>query len=393
MDTDGRDDNPSANPPAPPPAGDPMSQPHLRVVPGGNLTGRPGRPGRLHPSPPPRTHAAPAPHPWFDPDRQSGPWTTDQVRAELRAFYASPTGRFLSTEQRLALTDVLLDDRSSVAFDGYCGLFFPAKVLDPEIPNRLGDTPVGFLRQLPPALRAWVRHCHHFDPWVDATMTVAVLDVIDEFEPPWHDAVEREDRRRRSNRPRWLALLAEYAADVGGEDALWALDAEPLPLEDLQLDGLDPDTALIIVQASALCDDVLRFDWCLELRTVARRLLVRLARESPAALRRPAVGSIAAAVTYIAVHANLVPRRGGWLSTDNIASLSGTSASGVPARSRKLLAELGIEQPAVDEDLPPRLRRRMLRVGTPDLLIGQRRDFLISEAGYIACRLSDCEES
>ena len=163
--------------------------------------------------------------------------------------------------------------------------------------------------------------------------------------------------------------------------------------EDLHLDGLDPDTALIIVQASALCDEVFRFDWCLELRTVARRLLVRLARESPAALRRPAVGSIAAAVTYIAVHANLVPRRGGWLSTDNIASLSGTSASGVPARARKLLAELGIEQPAVDKSLPPEVRRRLLRVGTPELLIAQRREGLISRAGYVACRLSDCEES
>ena len=93
------------------------------------------------------------------------------------------------------------------------------------------------------------------------------------------------------------------------------------------------------------------------------------------------------------MHANLVPRRGGWLSTDNIASLSGTSASGVPARARKLLAGLGIEQPAVDKSLPPEIRRRLLRVATPELLIAQRREFLISSAGYVACRLSDCEES
>ena len=75
-----------------------------------------------------------------------------------------------------------------------------------------------------------MRHCHHFDPWVDAEMTVVVLDAIDDFEPAWHDAVDREDRRRRSNRPR----LARHCwpstpPTSGGEDALWSLDAEPLP--------------------------------------------------------------------------------------------------------------------------------------------------------------------
>jgi hypothetical protein len=392
MASDGHDDNPSAHPPA----ADPMGQPHLRVVPGGNLTGRPGRTGRLHGSPPTHAHAGPGPeptpHPWFDPDAQHGPWTPDQVRAELQAFYSSPTGRFLSTEQRLGLTDLLLDERSQVAFDGYCGLFFPGKVLHPDLPERLPDTPIGFLRQLPIALRAWVRHCHRYDPWVDAEMTVAVLDGIDDVEPVWHDAVAREDRRRRSDRPFLLARLAEYAADVGGEGALWSLDAEPLPVEELQLDGLDPDTALIVVQASELCDAVFRFDWCVELRTVARRLLVRLGREAPAALRRPSVGSIAAGVSYIAVHANLAPKRGGWFSTDTIALFAGTSASGVPSRARKLLTVLDIEQHPVDEDLPPRLRRRMLRVGTPELLISQRRESLIGEAGYVACRLSDSDD-
>jgi hypothetical protein len=98
-------------------------------------------------------------------------------------------------------------------------------------------------------------------------------------------------------------------------------------------------------------------------------------------------------VSYIAVHANLVPTRGGWFSTENIALFVGTRPSGVPARARKLLAALDIRQEPVDKDMPPRLRRRMLRVGTPDLLIGQRREFLIGEAGDIACRLSDCEES
>ena len=73
--------------------------------------------------------------------------------------------------------------------------------------------------------------------------------------------------------------------------------------------------------------------------------------------------------------------------------LSGTSASGVPARARKLLAALGIEQPVVDKDLPPELRRRLLRVGTPELLIASAARSSSARAGYVACRLSDCEES
>jgi hypothetical protein len=386
MDTDGSDDTPSADLPA-----HPMSDPGLHLVPGASTTGRPRRPHRIEAVPDSTTVQCP----WLRSDDEHGPWTRDQIRAELETFRLSPTGAFLTAEQRIALADLLLSEQSPIAFDGYCGLFWPRQALAPDLPSRLTETPVHHLRQLPVALRAWVRHCHRNDSWTDGEMTVAVLDGIDLVEAEWQWAVDREDRRRRSDRPFYLAKLAEYAADVGDEAELWSLEDAPLPDEEVRLDGLDPDTALVVLEASALCDtyfDRFHDSLAIELRTVVRRLLARIGSECPGALRRPSSSSIAAAVVYAAIHGNVVPRRGGNLSTESFARAVGASPSGVAARARKLLTTLGVEQHQDPPDLPARARRRHLRLGHPDLLIGQQRSFLICQAANIAARLSDSSD-
>jgi hypothetical protein len=395
MHTDGSDDTPSAEPPAHhsgPTAHDP-----LRLIPGAGTGERPRRPYRTD-----RIEAVPdvtsVSSPWLRSDDDRGPWTRDEIRRELQVFLGCPTGEFLTIDERIALADLLLSEHSPIVFDGYCGLFWPNQVLAPDLVSRLTETRVAQLRLLPEALRAWVRYCHRNDPWIDADMTLAVLDGIDIAQYAWHDALDREHRRRCDDRPFHLHKLAEYAADVGGVDALWLISTEPLPDEELQLQDLDPDTTATVLAVAARCDEFfssfsdLDGTWMGELRTVARRLVARLGRDAPKALRRPSTASLAAAVVYASIHGNVVPKRGGPLSTESIALTVGAGASGVAARARSLLGQLGVDQPAPEPDLPPRLRRRHLRLGSPALLIADRREFLASEAAYLAARLGETED-
>ena len=98
-----------------------MSHHGLHLVPGASTTVRPRRPRRTD-----RLEAVAdstgVPCPWLRSDDELGPWTRDQIRVELHAFRSSPTGAFLTAEQRVALADLLLSERSPIAFDGRCRL-------------------------------------------------------------------------------------------------------------------------------------------------------------------------------------------------------------------------------------------------------------------------------
>ena len=170
------------------------------------------------------------------------------------------------------------------------------------------------------------------------------------------------------------------------------LSVDRLPPEPLQLADLDPDTALRVLEIGDHCDHFFRLAPHVELRTAARRLLVVVARRRPEALRRPAARSLAGGIAYAVIRGNVSRiERFDWLSTSSIAHQLDISASGIPGRGRALLDAAGITQPAVDEEIPARLRRTTLRLGDRNLLTSLRRMEFIHHAETVIDRLIECE--
>ncbi len=325
--------------------------------------------------------------------------------ALLTALADSAWGAGLTAAARMGLDAILLPPAAH-SFQGTAGMPFLADCLSPSSLEGDDDRPVVALEAVPSGLRALVRFVDRLGTGVDPAATIAKLEYIDQVEPAWQAAVAHHDRRRRSLRPRLLHLLSELAADVGHHEeihddegivrvsnVLWALSVEPLPDEPLQLEGLDPDAAVRVLEIGDRCDAFFRHQTFVELRTAARRLLVLVARRAPEALTRPSSRSLAAGICYAVIRANVerFPRHG-WLQTVSISDVLGVSASGIPARARTLLAAAGIDQPPVDEHALPGFRRKPLRLSSPDLLISHRRHDIADRAGYVMCRLADCDD-
>jgi hypothetical protein len=222
-------------------------------------------------------------------------------------------------------------------------------------------------------------------------LTIEALEVIDDAEKVWQEAVAAVEHGRRINRPWLLALREELILDVGGPDALASLDADPLPVDEpVPLDGLDADTAALVLRITELTDRALRFPSLHQLRTATRRFVALLAREAPKALRGPTVPNLAAAACWVVVHGNVdAPRNVYNLQTAGLASAVRASASGVPARGRKLLDALGIEQPPPNPGLAPSAQRKLLRLGHAELLAGSRRRDILEQLEKIAWRLGE----
>ena len=214
--------------------------------------------------------------------------------------------------------------------------------------------------------------------------------------------IARHEHAQRINRPRLIEILHQLAAEVGvslstDDDLVVAealemaarLSLEPLVEDEpLDLTGLDPDTALRLLDISERSDHFFRLAGAGELRTAARRFLVQVARRDPFALRRPSARALAAGVCFVVIRANIqLVHRFDWLGTSSIAQELGVSPSTVPTRARALLAAAGIDQPAVDPTLPPAARHQMLTLGDPELLMGRRREVHVERVRFVAARL------
>lgn len=164
-------------------------------------------------------------------------------------------------------------------------------------------------------------------------------------------------------------MLDRLEADVGGADALDALDTTPLPDEPF-------DRERVPAEALASVDEVLELTdrWSegmigdVEVRTVCRRVLVDIAAADPGIFTgRGRADTAAAAIAWIAGKANgLFDSWGAGWSIGEVTEWFGTSGS-PSQRARRMLQALGVDADA----------HAGISLGTARLLTGERRRQLV----------------
>lgn len=178
--------------------------------------------------------------------------------------------------------------------------------------------PAEYLAEAPELLRAFVRFAHN-ESGVRADLTDQTLAAIDYYAPEYQKAIRSPrpqgpaalldalDVPGESDEPYWYQEmeLESLARQVGGEEQLDQLNAVPLPDEPFDWSGIPDDVtprvAEVLELADSCCDALLDVEY----RTVARRVLARVASEGPEVFRRKArADTAAAAVVWIAGKAN-----------------------------------------------------------------------------------------
>jgi len=250
--------------------------------------------------------------------------------------------------------------------------------------------PAQYLAKAPELLRAFVPFAHA-ESGVRAELTDETLAAIDACAPQYQRVI-------RSPRPQGPAALVgalgidpdelalpgsdepfsyqesmlEYLArDVGGQDQLDHLDTAPLPDEQFQWSGIADDVAVRVAEVLELtdrcCDKLLDVEY----RTVARRVLARVASRDPAVFRRKArVETAAAAVVWIAGKANglfeSIPGRR--LQVSDLTDHFGLGKRSVSQRAATMLRAGGFPDDTF-----------VVRLCSPDYLIADRRQWLVGQ--------------
>lgn len=168
----------------------------------------------------------------------------------------------------------------------------------------------------------------------------------------------------------WLALV------VGGEEQLTALDARPLPSEDLDLTGHAEDAAGRLVSIDHELTRVTELVLGPEVRTAARRLLVRAVAAQPALLRGVAGDEVMACAALTAVaKANDLVGSGRVVPVSLLRTLFNLRSAPndkVQALTRAVAPQTPLlrawERPLLDVPV----------VGTADLLVGSFREGVIT---------------
>ncbi len=311
-------------------------------------------------------------------------WSQEEIAAISAEFFASPFGAPLDRDAERDLLDSVLWFATSyatadpwrwspVTVEMLLADWFPRKVIAES----------SYLAKLPNLLRAWIRYCHDRNG-IRADLTAETLAAVDEYEPEYLKLI-RGDRQKamaglaeaivESARVKHLSdeeIHLEYIADeVGGVNALNALDADPLPDEEFDWTGI-PDEVHSTVQGildecDACADAVLD----VEHRTAMRRFLAKAARNDPKLFRRkgsPVRG--AAAVAWVIATANrTVGSYRSPVSSKDLLAHFGITGS-VSDRAQTLIRAAGIDL---------RLTYGSLRVGDPALLVSRRRRELVDE--------------
>ena len=158
-------------------------------------------------------------------------------------------------------------------------------------------------------------------------------------------------------------------ATAGSDDALRALDDQPLPDEDFDWSGIPVDVhdrvAEVLALADGCCDDLLDVEY----RTACRRLLARIATGDPAVFRRRAsTATAAAAICWIVGRDNDLFRSGyDALLVKDLMAHFGIAQGGASQRAETFIRAAGY-QPS---------RRWDMRLGDPTLLVSGRRRRMI----------------
>lgn len=263
-------------------------------------------------------------------------WDEAEREALAARFFDSPFGRDLDEDGRQLFDSVLWfacdygpgDPLrwSPVAVEMLLLDWLPRKVV----------ADVAFLSRAPDLLRRVVRFAHA-DRGVRENLTRETLDAVDRHE----DEYQRVIRSPRPQGPAALLaamgmledddllfgdgplddgemLLAHLRDQVGGADALAALDTDPLPDEPLDLDGVAVDLRERVREIAGLADAGCDALLDVECRTACRRLLADVAAAEPQVFRRRGrADTAAAAIVWTVARANnrLSARAGGLTAT------------------------------------------------------------------------------
>lgn len=258
----------------------------------------------------------------------------------------------------------------------------------------IADT--AFLARAPALLRSLIRFSHA-ERGIRADLTEDTLAAVDRWEPTYHEAVRaprpeataalREamgaadepsadgwlgglggvlgdlfgDAELTGFRQRWLSILRDA---VGGDQALWALDTDPLPDEAFDWPAVPDDVGGRVGEVLALVDGCCEELLDAEYRTACRRLLADVAAGEPAVFRRRSrADTAAAAIVWTVGKANdLFSARAGGLTAKEVLAWFGVSGS-VSQRAATMHKAIGIDaQPAHDVTLQ-----------SPRYLVGSKR--------------------
>ncbi len=254
------------------------------------------------------------------------------------------------------------------------------------IPRKIAASPE-HLSQAPALLRAFIRFCHA-ERKIRPALTGETLAAVDEYEPEYQRAI-------RSPRPQGpMALLAAMgvldgeepwqdepfqveryfldalAEEVGGPDALDALDDTALPDEAFGWDQVPAEVrervGEVLAACDRCCDDLLGAEY----RTAGRRLLARAVPGLSGMLQgtgKPE--AIAAAVCWVIGKGNQRLGQGaGELRVKDLMSHFGLGQSSVSERGYQVMRAAGIH---------PASAYPAVRLGSPDLLVSARRRRII----------------
>jgi len=334
-------------------------------------------------------------------------WDDDALGDLTERFFASPEGIHLDDpDHRDLLGEVLRFGTdygpgdpmrwSPIAVEIILSDWIPRKII----------APADFLAEAPELLRALVSFCHS-ERAVRPDLTTETLAMIDRLEAGYQHTISSPRPQGTEALLGALGLLddpsepssgtlaglfdllpdyGEQLADmlsreVGGEDALAQLDAEPLPDEPLSEAGIDEDIRARVAEISGLCDRCCEELLDVEYRSACRRFLARVAALRPELFRRrsdPAV--TAAAVCWVIGHANELFSGPGSIRVKDLASHFGLAPSRIPPRGRKLLAAAGVLSDP--DDNPP----GGITLADPGLLTSAHRRQIIARRDHLTAR-------
>jgi hypothetical protein len=314
--------------------------------------------------------------------RSSG---TRTPRRRRHCFFTSPQGRRLDGVDEQDLLESVLWFRTHHG-TGQSFLWSPVTVeilLADWFRRKIVAEPA-YLAKLPDLLRAFIRSAHDREG-IRESLTEETLAAVDRYEPDYLRAIDSDHQKAMSGlaqaileSERLNSLSAEelrwesIADDVGGVAALMALDAEPLPDEELDRAGIPeeigPAVQAILAECDACADAILD----VEHRTAMRRFLARAATNAPALFRRkssPVRGAEAVAWVIGTANRTVGVSDSAMTSMDLLAHLGITGS--VSDRARALMRAAGIDH---QHQTPG-----WLRVGDPGLLVSRRRRELVEE--------------
>lgn len=326
-------------------------------------------------------------------------WTDEQTRALADRFFASAHGRALDTwDARDLLESILWFGTDYGPGDPMRWSPQSAEILLMDwLPRKVVAEP-GFLSGAPELVAAFTRFCHD-ERGVPAHLTDQTLAVVGELAPEYRrivrsarlqgpmailgamGAIDPDDPRLRAGglpetdlRDIEEILLDDLREAVGGEAALRALDATPLPDEPFAWDGIPEDVhdrvGEILRHTDGCCDALLGT----ECRTAARRLLALVARSDARVFRRAGrAETAAAALTWIVGQANHVLGHRGVVPAVAISRHLGLA--GAPSQRAATLLRAAGREPRSDG---------AVRLGTPALLTSARRAAIIASRDRLA---------